>query len=89
MFRRYCNIQQTVMKVNYERIKNLRQDHDKTQQELADFLNLTRSAYSNYENNIRDIPIDVLSGIANYYQTSVDYLIGRTDEQAPYSKRET
>ena len=70
-----------VMKMDLERIKHLREDHDKTQQELADFLNLTRSAYSNYENNIRDIPVEVLSDIADFYHTSVDYLLGRTDEK--------
>lgn len=76
-----------VIYMNYERIKHLREDHDHTQQELADYLNLTRSAYSNYENSIRDIPVDVLSGIADFYHTSVDYLIGRTDEARPYPKR--
>lgn len=70
-----------VMKMDLERIKHLREDHDKTQQELADFLNVTRSAYSNYENNIRDIPVEVLSDIADFYQTSVDYLLGRTDKK--------
>ncbi len=73
-----------VKKMNYERIKHLREDHDKTQQELANFLSLTRSAYSNYENNIREIPVEVLSGIADFYHTSIDYLIGRTDEKRPY-----
>ena len=70
--------------MKYERIRSLREDHDRTQQEVADFLNLTRSSYSNYENNIREIPIDVLSRIADLYDTSVDYLIGRTDEIRPY-----
>lgn len=73
----------------YERIKYMRIDNDKTQQNLADFLNITRSAYSNYENNIRDIPLDVLSKIADYYNTSVDYLIGRTDKKEPFAKRES
>lgn len=69
--------------MKYERIKNLREDHDISQQELADYLHLTRSAYSNYENGLRDIPIDVLSKLADYYHTSVDYLIGRTDDNTP------
>lgn len=75
--------------MNYERIKYLREDYDKTQQELADFLNLTRSAYSNYENGIREIPVEVLSGIADFYHTSVDYLIDRTDEKRPYPRKKT
>lgn len=73
--------------MNDKRIKSLREDRDKTQQELADFLNITRSAYSNYENHIREIPVEVLSGLADYYHTSVDFLIGRTDEQKPYPRK--
>ncbi len=65
------------------RIKALRVDNDTTQQELADFLGLTRSRYSNYENGIRDMPIEVLSGIADFYHTSIDYLLGRTDNPSP------
>ncbi len=76
-----------VMNLNYIRLKQLREDHDKTQQELADFLNVTRSAYSNYENNIREIPLEVLSGVADFYGTSVDYLISRTDEKKPYPRK--
>ena len=76
-----------VRKMDFSRIKELRIDHDATQQALADYLNLTRSAYSNYENGIRDIPIEILAGIADYYHTSVDYLIKRTDERRPYPER--
>ncbi len=64
----------------YERIKELRVDKDLSQKELADTLNVTRSAYSNYENGIRDVPIEVLSRLADFYGTSVDYIIGRTDQ---------
>ena len=70
--------------MKYDRIKNLREDHDVKQQEIADYLSLSRSAYSNYENDLRNIPIEVLSGIADFYNTSVDYLIGRTDDPRPY-----
>lgn len=72
--------------MKYERIKALREDHDRRQQELADYLHLTRSGYSNYENGIREVPLEVLSALADYYHTSVDYLIGRTDEPRPYAK---
>ena len=58
--------------MDLSRIKALRVDSDTTQQELADYLNLTRSAYSNYENGIRDTPVEILAGIADFYQTSVD-----------------
>ena len=72
--------------MDFSRIKELRADSDTTQQELADYLNLTRSAYSNYENGIRDIPVEILAGIADFYRTSVDYLLKRTDERMPYPK---
>lgn len=72
--------------MDYSRIKELRIDSDTTQQDISRHLNLTRSAYSNYENGIRDIPVQVLSGIADFYQTSVDYLLKRTDERVPYPK---
>ena len=68
------------MNMLYERIKELRVDKDLSQKELADTLNVTRSAYSNYENGIRDVPIEVLSRLADFYGTSVDYIIGRTDK---------
>ena len=65
----------------YERIKFLREDCDHTQQQIADVLNISRSAYSNYENGIRDIPIEVFSALADFYGTSIDYLVGRTDNR--------
>ena len=76
-----------VINMKYRRIKDLREDRDKTQKELAEYLKLSRSAYSNYENGIRDIPVDVLVCIAEYYQTSVDYLLGITDEASPYPRK--
>ena len=63
----------------YERIKQLRVDKDLSQKELAEILNVTRSAYSNYENGIRDVPVEILARLADFYGTSVDYIIGRTD----------
>lgn len=68
--------------MDYSRIKELRIDSDTTQQELAQYLHVTRSAYSNYENGLREIPIEVLSGLADFYQTSLDYLLKRTDERS-------
>lgn len=72
--------------MRYPRIKDLREDQDLNQRELAEKLFLTRSAYSNYENGLRDVPAEVLGRLADYYNTSVDYLIGRTDERSPYPK---
>ena len=70
----------------YNRIKELRVDKDLSQKELADVLNVTRSAYSNYENGIRDVPVEILEGLADYYGTSVDYLLGLTDKREPYPR---
>lgn len=70
-----------------DRVKNLREDNDLTQQQVADKLFITRSAYSNYENGSRAFPLDILSQIADIYGTSVDYLIGRTDVKKPYPKK--
>ena len=70
----------------YERIRNLREDRDLTQQQLATVLNCTQVCYSNYEIGKRDIPTEVLSKLAEFYNTSTDYLLGRTDEKKPYPK---
>ena len=70
--------------MKYDRIKELREDRDLSQQALADYLQITRSSYSNYENHIRSIPNEVLCSLANYYHTSVDYLLERTDTIIPY-----
>lgn len=71
----------------YERIRNLREDFDMTQQQMADRLFLNRRTYSSYENGVRGIPIEILSGIADIFGTSTDYLIGRTDVKKPYPKK--
>ena len=73
--------------MQYERIRNLREDSDMTQQQIAEKLYITRRAYSNYETGERSIPIDILSKIADIYGTSVDYLIGRTNVKNPYPKK--
>ena len=59
------------------RIKDLREDNDKTQQQVA---------YSYYELNRRNIPLELLAKLADYYHTSVDYLLYRTDDMTPYPK---
>ena len=70
-----------------QRIRDLREDNDLTQQQVADKLFITRSAYSNYENGSRAFPLDILSKLADIYGTSVDYLIGRTNTKKPYPKK--
>lgn len=68
----------------YRRIRDLREDHDLLQKDVANYLNCTQVCYSNYEIGKRDIPTDVLIKLCRYYHTSVDYLLGLTDEQTPY-----
>lgn len=63
----------------YKRIRDLREDHDIKQQDIADYLKCTQVCYSHYENGRRDIPTDVLIRLADYYNVSIDYLLGRTD----------
>jgi transcriptional regulator with XRE-family HTH domain len=57
-----------------------------TQTEIAKILSISQRTYSRYENDERSIPIEILSELADYHHTSVDYLIGRTDVKKPYEK---
>mgnify|MGYP002675788689 FL=1 len=70
----------------YQRIRDLREDRDLMQKDLAAYLKCTQVCYSNYETGKRDIPTDVLKALAVYYDTSVDYILGLTDEPKPYPK---
>ncbi len=69
------------------RIKSLREDNDFTQKQLSEFLNVSQVAYSYYELNKRNIPLELLCKLADFYNTSVDYLLCRTDEIRPYQKK--
>ncbi len=69
------------------RIKDLREDHDLTQKDVSKILNISQVAYSYYEINKRSVPLEVLSQLADFYQTSVDYLLFRTEEMKPYPKK--
>lgn len=71
----------------YQRIRDLREDHDLLQKDIAAYLQCTQVCYSNYETGKRDIPTDVLKALALYYGTSTDYLLGLTDEIKPYPQR--
>ncbi len=68
----------------YKRIRDLREDHDLKQRELADILICSQRVYSNYERGDLDIPTEVLIKLAKFYGTSVDYILGLTDEKEPY-----
>lgn len=65
----------------FQNIRNLREDSDKTQTELADFLNVKQTTYSKYELGKINIPIEVFIKLADYYDLSVDYLLGRTSKK--------
>ena len=62
----------------YHRIRDLREDRDLKQRELADLLNCSQQVYSNYELGQRDIPTEVLIKLAAFYNVSIDYLLGQT-----------
>lgn len=70
----------------YERIRNLREDKDLIQQQIADYLHCSQRIYSNYERGDVDIPTNILSRLADFHNTSTDYLLGRTDIKEPYPK---
>lgn len=70
----------------YARIRELREDKDLFQKDLAAYLNCTQVAYSRYELGLRDIPTDVLIKLADYHNTSIDYILGRTNQSEPYPK---
>lgn len=70
------------------RIRGLREDRDLTQQELAAYLQIHQTTYSDYELGRLNVPVAVLHKLADYYHVSTDYLLGRTDIKAPYPKRE-
>ncbi len=70
--------------INIERLKEIRNDKDYTQKDIADYLNISQVQYSRYETGIRIIPIDLLAKLANLYQVSIDYLLGLTDIRNPY-----
>ena len=65
--------------MGYQRIRDLREDHDLKQREIADYLYCSQRVYSNYELGQRDIPTDVLIRLSNFYNVSVDYLLGLTN----------
>ena len=73
--------------MNVKRLKDLREDNDLMQKEVANIINTTQQQYSKYEPGIRLIPIDKISILADYYETSVDYILGRTNIKAPYPKK--
>ena len=70
----------------YKRIRDLREDKDLSQTKIAKFLNMSQTGYSKYEVGTDDIPTKILIQLARFYNTSVDYLLGITDEIKPYKR---
>ena len=71
----------------YQRIRDLREDHDLLQKDLAAYLKCSQVCYSNYENGRRNVPTEVLIRLSEFYHTSVDYLLGLTEEKKAYPRR--
>ena len=68
------------------RLRDLREDSDLSQTQLAKLLNCSQQTYSRYENHTTEIPLESLILLAEYYNTSVDYLLGITNRKTPYPK---
>ncbi len=70
----------------YPRIRNLREDKDISQTKLAHILGMSQTGYSKYETGENDVPTNILIKLARYHETSVDYLLGLTDQKTPYPR---
>jgi len=66
------------------KIRDVREDHDLTQQQVAQYLMCDQSLYSKYERGERDVPLNVMIKLARFYKTSIDYLVGLTENKKPY-----
>jgi len=72
----------------HERIRDLRIDADLTQEKVAQVLGVKQNTYSQYEIGVSRYPIEALVKLATFYNTSIDYLVGLTDEPKPYERRQ-
>ena len=66
------------------KIRDVREDHDLTQQQVAQYLMCDQSLYSKYERGERDVPLNIMIKLARFYKTSIDYLVGLTENKKPY-----
>ena len=69
--------------MKFQRIQDLRIDSDLSQKKIGEILHISQRSYSHYETGSRNIPIEMLIRLADYYDTTIDYLIGRTDNKEP------
>lgn len=70
----------------YQRLRDLREDQDLNQRTLAELLHVSQATYSRYESGTLDIPSAALIALARFYETSIDYLLGLTDDPVPYRR---
>ena len=70
----------------YKRIRDLREDKDLTQKKIGELLNMSQTGYNQYEIGKNDIPTKILIELARIYDTSIDYILGITDERKPYPR---
>ena len=73
--------------LKYRRLRDMREDSNLSQREIAEYLNINQNTYSRYETSERNMPLEIIGRLADYYKTSVDYLMGRTDNPAPYERK--
>ncbi|MBP1581986.1 MAG: helix-turn-helix transcriptional regulator [Oscillospiraceae bacterium] len=71
----------------FPRLRDLREDQDLRQQEIADYLGISQTVYSRYERGFQVIPVIHLLKLADFYHTSTDYLLGRTNDPRPYKNK--
>lgn len=69
--------------MKFQRIQDLRIDSDLSQKKIGEILHISQRSYSHYETGSRNIPIEILIRLADYYDTTIDYLVGRTDNKEP------
>ena len=72
--------------MKFENIRSLRIDGSHTQKQIAEYLGISQNTYSQYEIGVLNYPVDVLMKLADFYEVSVDYLLGRTNVKTPYPR---
>ncbi len=73
--------------LKFQRIRDLRNDHDLTQEQVAKILNVKQNTYSQYEIGLVSFPLEAVMKLAVFYDVSIDYLVGLTDEPKPYPRK--
>lgn len=71
----------------FKRLKDIREDHELTQTQIAKILNMKQQQYARYENGVNEIPFEHIIKLAKYYNVSIDYLANLTDETKPYPQK--